>query len=108
MMRTARKRQERLRIGRQQRALANDQEALKALMGALPPWVQFPDVERAEWVNRIVVGLWPYLKRATEDGACPHIAERRLRRAPALAALNSARTCRTFQATAAADVDDAG
>ncbi|KAF7637201.1 hypothetical protein Mgra_00003376, partial [Meloidogyne graminicola] len=27
----------------------------------LPAWVQFPDVERIEWVNRILLQLWPYI-----------------------------------------------
>uniref|UniRef100_A0A914NJ09 C2 domain-containing protein n=1 Tax=Meloidogyne incognita TaxID=6306 RepID=A0A914NJ09_MELIC len=27
----------------------------------LPAWVQFPDIERIEWVNRILQQLWPYI-----------------------------------------------
>ncbi|KAL3315239.1 Extended synaptotagmin-1, partial [Cichlidogyrus casuarinus] len=27
----------------------------------LPSWVYFPDVERAEWVNRILKRMWPYI-----------------------------------------------
>uniref|UniRef100_A0A4W3HDW2 C2 domain-containing protein n=1 Tax=Callorhinchus milii TaxID=7868 RepID=A0A4W3HDW2_CALMI len=27
----------------------------------LPPWVHFPDVERVEWLNKIVSQAWPYI-----------------------------------------------
>merc|ERR1719209_421234 len=39
--------------------------AKASLVGArvseLPAWVFFPDVERVEWVNRVVAQLWPTL-----------------------------------------------
>ncbi|XP_043853610.1 extended synaptotagmin-3 [Dromiciops gliroides] len=27
----------------------------------LPAWIHFPDVERVEWVNKIISQIWPYL-----------------------------------------------
>jgi Ca2+-dependent lipid-binding protein len=27
----------------------------------LPSWVNFPDKERVEWLNKIIKQLWPYL-----------------------------------------------
>ncbi|XP_068102422.1 extended synaptotagmin-3 isoform X2 [Hyperolius riggenbachi] len=27
----------------------------------LPAWVHFPDVERVEWINKILVQVWPYV-----------------------------------------------
>ncbi|TGZ64757.1 hypothetical protein CRM22_006217 [Opisthorchis felineus] len=27
----------------------------------LPSWVYFPDVERAEWLNKVIKRLWPYI-----------------------------------------------
>ncbi|XP_064420030.1 extended synaptotagmin-3-like isoform X2 [Latimeria chalumnae] len=26
----------------------------------LPPWVTFPDIERVEWINKILLQAWPY------------------------------------------------
>lgn len=28
----------------------------------IPSWVKFPDRERAEWLNQVIVQLWPTLK----------------------------------------------
>lgn len=33
----------------------------------VPAWVMFPDVERAEWINKIVRHLWPDLKDLVEQ-----------------------------------------
>lgn len=30
----------------------------------LPPWVIFPDIERAEWINTILKLMWPRIKVA--------------------------------------------
>lgn len=38
----------------------NEQKVL-AQMKDLPSWVFFPDVERAEWLNEIIVQMWPYV-----------------------------------------------
>uniref|UniRef100_A0A8C5HNL8 Extended synaptotagmin-like protein 2 n=1 Tax=Gouania willdenowi TaxID=441366 RepID=A0A8C5HNL8_GOUWI len=32
----------------------------------LPPWVHFPDVERAEWLNKTVKQMWPYISKFVE------------------------------------------
>ncbi|UJR26520.1 hypothetical protein I4U23_007843 [Adineta vaga] len=42
----------------------NDEEKyVKARLDELPSWVFFPDVERAEWVNRIIKQAWPYANK---------------------------------------------
>ena len=59
---------------------ANEEQYIKARLDELPSWVEiclrkrrlyiefffqvfFPDVERAEWVNRIIKQAWPYANR---------------------------------------------
>ncbi|XP_041372347.1 extended synaptotagmin-2-like [Gigantopelta aegis] len=39
----------------------DEREAILARVEELPSWVYFPDVERAEWVNKIIDQLWPYI-----------------------------------------------
>uniref|UniRef100_A0A3B3RRH3 Extended synaptotagmin 2 n=1 Tax=Paramormyrops kingsleyae TaxID=1676925 RepID=A0A3B3RRH3_9TELE len=45
--------------------LAEEEEevAVKSSLSAteLPSWVQFPDVERVEWLNKTVKQMWPYI-----------------------------------------------
>ncbi|CAF3704281.1 unnamed protein product [Rotaria sp. Silwood1] len=43
----------------------NDSEEryIKARLDELPSWVFFPDVERAEWLNRIIKQAWPYANK---------------------------------------------
>ncbi|XP_076455494.1 extended synaptotagmin-2-like [Babylonia areolata] len=42
--------------------IAKDEKgAILARVDDLPSWVYFPDVERAEWVNKIVYQLWPFI-----------------------------------------------
>ncbi|CAF4583689.1 unnamed protein product [Rotaria socialis] len=38
----------------------NEEQYIKARLDELPSWVFFPDVERAEWLNRIIKQMWPY------------------------------------------------
>ncbi|XP_070496285.1 extended synaptotagmin-2 isoform X1 [Chironomus tepperi] len=40
-------------------ALANDKDVILARLNDLPAWVFFPDVERCEWLNRILKQVWP-------------------------------------------------
>jgi len=42
-------------------ACAPEREVVGARVSELPAWVFFPDVERVEWVNRVVAQLWPTL-----------------------------------------------
>ncbi|XP_045210461.2 extended synaptotagmin-2-like isoform X2 [Mercenaria mercenaria] len=44
-----------------QHAAKNEKEAILARVEDLPSWVFFPDVERAEWVNKMVAQMWPYI-----------------------------------------------
>lgn len=39
---------------------------LGAARGELPAWVSFPDVERAEWLNKILAQTWPFFGRYME------------------------------------------
>ncbi|CAF4212678.1 unnamed protein product [Rotaria sp. Silwood2] len=41
----------------------NEEKYIKASLDELPSWVFFPDVERAEWMNRIIKQAWPYANR---------------------------------------------
>ncbi|NXB88457.1 ESYT3 protein, partial [Vidua chalybeata] len=42
--------------------LENEREAVCRGLAArhLPAWVHFPDVERVEWLNKVLVQAWPY------------------------------------------------
>ncbi|XP_015764424.1 PREDICTED: extended synaptotagmin-2-A-like [Acropora digitifera] len=42
-------------------AAEKEEEVVEARMEDLPSWVFFPDVERAEWLNKMLVQLWPYI-----------------------------------------------
>ncbi|CAF4573725.1 unnamed protein product, partial [Rotaria sp. Silwood2] len=41
----------------------NEEQYIKARFDELPSWVFFPDIERAEWINRIIKQAWPYANR---------------------------------------------
>ncbi|CAF1631558.1 unnamed protein product [Rotaria magnacalcarata] len=41
----------------------NEEQYIKARLDELPSWVFFPDVERAEWLNRIIKLAWPYANK---------------------------------------------
>nr|XP_006815868.1 PREDICTED: extended synaptotagmin-2-A-like [Saccoglossus kowalevskii] len=48
--------------------ITNDEKkAIQAHVNDLPSWVYFPDVERAEWLNKIVKRIWPYLDDYVEN-----------------------------------------
>ncbi|XP_052803899.1 extended synaptotagmin-2-like isoform X2 [Mya arenaria] len=44
-----------------QQAAKNEKEAILARVEDLPSWVFFPDVERAEWMNKIIDQMWPFI-----------------------------------------------
>ncbi|XP_064644858.1 extended synaptotagmin-2-like isoform X2 [Lineus longissimus] len=49
-------------------ALAKDEKkVIQARVEDLPSWVFFPDVERAEWVNKILEQMWPYIGELTKN-----------------------------------------
>uniref|UniRef100_H0WIS1 Extended synaptotagmin-1 n=1 Tax=Otolemur garnettii TaxID=30611 RepID=H0WIS1_OTOGA len=57
-----------LRVARQ---LLDDEEQVTAKTlymshRELPAWVSFPDVEKAEWLNKIVAQVWPFLGQYME------------------------------------------
>lgn len=39
---------------------------LRSLGGDVPSWVLFPDVERAEWMNKLLKLFWPKIKVTVE------------------------------------------
>eukprot|EP00808_Paulinella_micropora_P024323 g70159.t1 len=41
-------------------------EAIETFLLAMPPWVNSPDIERAEWLNSVLASLWPKMKIAAE------------------------------------------
>ncbi|UJR22549.1 hypothetical protein I4U23_025598 [Adineta vaga] len=41
----------------------NEEQYIKARLDELPSWVFFPDVERAEWINKIIKQAWPYANK---------------------------------------------
>jgi len=44
------------------RAIAlNSEQVVLAKLQDLPSWVHFPDVERAEWLNKMLKQMWPYV-----------------------------------------------
>ncbi|XP_061505489.1 extended synaptotagmin-2 isoform X2 [Anopheles gambiae] len=60
-------------------ALANDKEVILARLHDLPAWVFFPDVERCEWLNRILKQVWPnanfYAKNLIKESIEPNIQQ---------------------------------
>ncbi|KAM3966830.1 LOW QUALITY PROTEIN: extended synaptotagmin-like protein 2 [Aphomia sociella] len=40
-------------------ALSSEKDVVLARLDDLPAWVFFPDIERAEWLNRILLQVWP-------------------------------------------------
>uniref|UniRef100_A0A158R441 Extended synaptotagmin-2 n=1 Tax=Syphacia muris TaxID=451379 RepID=A0A158R441_9BILA len=54
-----RKRQK--RIMALQAAAIREREVVMAQFQDLPAWVNFPDTERVEWLNKVVLQLWPYV-----------------------------------------------
>ncbi|XP_013015416.1 extended synaptotagmin-3 isoform X2 [Cavia porcellus] len=66
------RRNRRGKLGRLEAAfefLNNEREFIsRELRGQhLPAWIHFPDVERVEWANKIIVQIWPYLTMIMEN-----------------------------------------
>ncbi|CAB3402497.1 unnamed protein product [Caenorhabditis bovis] len=43
-----------------------EREVILAQLQDLPAWVQFPDTERVEWLNKVILQLWPYVGEYTK------------------------------------------
>ncbi|XP_041974230.1 NAD(P) transhydrogenase, mitochondrial [Aricia agestis] len=60
-------------------ALSSEKDVVLARLDDLPAWVFFPDVERAEWLNRIFLQVWPnvnhYARSLLKDSIEPAVAE---------------------------------
>ncbi|XP_049846632.1 extended synaptotagmin-2-B isoform X1 [Schistocerca gregaria] len=48
-------------------ALCQEKEVILARVDELPSWVFFPDVERVEWVNKILRQVWPNVNHYAKD-----------------------------------------
>lgn len=44
-----------------QQIARDERGAILARVEDLPSWVFFPDVERAEWLNKMIYQMWPYI-----------------------------------------------
>ncbi|XP_038058006.1 extended synaptotagmin-2-like isoform X2 [Patiria miniata] len=44
------------------RATQNEKETILSAVNNLPSWVYFPDTERAEWLNKMVKQMWPFIE----------------------------------------------
>ncbi|XP_075219377.1 extended synaptotagmin-like protein 2 isoform X2 [Lycorma delicatula] len=64
-------------------AMSNEKDVILARIDELPAWVFFPDVERAEWLNKILRQVWPnvnhyakeLIKGTIEPNICLALAE---------------------------------
>ncbi|XP_069702958.1 extended synaptotagmin-2 isoform X2 [Periplaneta americana] len=58
-------------------AMCNEKEVILARVDDLPSWVFFPDVERVEWLNRILRQVWPnvnhYAKTIIKETIEPNV-----------------------------------
>uniref|UniRef100_K1R835 Extended synaptotagmin-2 n=1 Tax=Magallana gigas TaxID=29159 RepID=K1R835_MAGGI len=50
-----------LQIEIRQDTARDEQKAILARVEDLPSWVHFPEVERAEWFNKILDQIWPFI-----------------------------------------------
>ncbi|XP_037922299.1 extended synaptotagmin-2 isoform X1 [Hermetia illucens] len=60
-------------------ATANEKDVIIAKIDELPAWVYFPDVERCEWVNKILKQVWPnanhFARQLVKKTIEPNIAQ---------------------------------
>ncbi|XP_058061694.1 extended synaptotagmin-2 isoform X3 [Anopheles bellator] len=60
-------------------AMANDKDVILARLHDLPAWVFFPDIERCEWLNKILKQVWPnanfYAKNLIKESIEPNIQQ---------------------------------
>ncbi|XP_059178105.1 extended synaptotagmin-2-like isoform X3 [Physella acuta] len=54
------------RICISQQLATDEKSVILARVEDLPSWVNFPDVERAEWINKILSQMWPYIGEYVE------------------------------------------
>lgn len=60
-------------------AISSERDVILAKITDLPAWVYFPDVERCEWVNKILHQVWPnanhFAKELVRDSIEPNVAK---------------------------------
>ncbi|XP_045505602.1 extended synaptotagmin-2-A isoform X1 [Colias croceus] len=60
-------------------AISSEKDVILARLDDLPAWVFFPDIERAEWLNRILLQVWPnvnhYARTLLKESIEPAVAE---------------------------------
>ncbi|GAB4854957.1 Synaptotagmin-3 [Ancistrocladus abbreviatus] len=44
-----------------------DTDALKDLLPEIPNWIKSPDYERVDWLNKLILDMWPYLDKAISN-----------------------------------------
>jgi hypothetical protein len=44
-----------------------DKSEIQNLVRELPAWLAFRDIERTDWINKVVAASWPYLDEATSN-----------------------------------------
>lgn len=56
------------RLSRALAFLEDEEKSVKLSISTaeLPPWVHFPDIERAEWLNKTVKHMWPFICKFIE------------------------------------------
>ncbi|KRY89878.1 Protein CLEC16A [Trichinella pseudospiralis] len=60
-------RQRSRRIRAHQVTALQEKEVIVTQLKDLPTWVQFPDVERVEWINRVIAQTWPGIANFAKD-----------------------------------------
>ncbi|CAG0894100.1 unnamed protein product, partial [Darwinula stevensoni] len=48
-------------------ATTDEKELIVTCLKELPSWVLFPDVERAEWLNTMIIRMWPFIGHYVKD-----------------------------------------
>ncbi|XP_067127091.1 extended synaptotagmin-2 [Centruroides vittatus] len=54
-------REKEIKVAINRASIADEKGVILARLEDLPSWVFFPDIERAEWVNKIMRQLWPFV-----------------------------------------------
>lgn len=72
-------REKEIKVAINRASIADEKGVILARLGDLPSWVFFPDIERAEWINKILRQLWPfvghYVKNLLKNTVEPSIRE---------------------------------
>ncbi|CAD5122689.1 DgyrCDS11099 [Dimorphilus gyrociliatus] len=56
-----------IRLEYAKQAVRDERAAITNRLDELPSWVFFPDVERAEWLNKMIKQMWPFIGEYVQD-----------------------------------------